>query len=291
MATAQVIARPTPHYWPAPAKLNLFLHITGRREDGYHLLQTLFQLLEVGDELRFAVDSTGRIQRDYDLPGIAETNDIILRAAQLLQTRIASPHGVRINLTKRLPIGGGLGGGSSDAATTLVALNHLWRGGLSLQELAQLGLSLGADVPVFIHGRSSWAEGIGEHVVPVDLSPAWYVVLIPPVAVSTAEVFSQPQLRRDCPAITIRDFLAGQAGNVCEAVVCKRFPPVAAALEALSEFARARLTGTGACVFASFPTEDRARLAWKSLADHWQGFVARGVNQSPLHEYLATQSL
>jgi 4-diphosphocytidyl-2-C-methyl-D-erythritol kinase len=268
--------------WPAPAKLNLFLHITGRRGDGYHLLQTVFQLLDVGDELSFRVTSDGVITRDYDLAGISPDTDLVVRAARALQAHCHTSLGATIQLTKCLPAGGGLGGGSSDAATTLVALNHLWQCGLTPAELAQLGLQLGADVPVFVAGHSAWAEGVGEHLEPVELPERWFVVLIPTISVSTAKVFSDPQLIRDCPPITIRDFLTGRGQNVCEPVVCAQYPEVAAALDALAHFAPARLTGTGACVFAAFDSEALARSAWAQLAGQWQGFVAKGVNTSPL---------
>ena len=271
--------------WPAPAKLNLFLHITGRRADGYHLLQTVFQLLEVADGLRFQLNNTGLISRAYVLPGISEQQDIILRAARLLQQNQGVRQGVAIDLDKRLPIGGVLGGGSSTAATTLVVLNQLWGCDLSLDALAQIGLQLGADVPVFILGQTAWGEGVGEVLQPVVLPETWFVVLAPGIVVSTAEIFADPQLRRDCPAITIRDFLARQAplGNVCEPSVRGRYPEVAAALDALSIFSPAQLTGTGACVFAAFPHREAAEAAWIQLAGKWQGFVTRGANTSPLH--------
>ena len=278
-------------HWPAPAKLNLFLHILGQRPDGYHLLQTVFQLLDVGDMLSFIPDDSSEIRRAYELPGVAPDKDIILRAARLLQPLAKTPGaGVCIDLNKRLPIGGGLGGGSSTAATTLVALNQLWHCRQTPTQLAQLGLALGADVPVFVYGHTAWAEGVGEELTPVDLPEAWYVVLAPRVSVSTAEVFADPQLRRDCPAITIRDFLAGRAelSNVCEPRVRVGYPEVAAALDALAAFAPARMTGTGACVFATFPTESAAQQTWNHLAGQWRGFVARGVNRSPLLVRLET---
>jgi 4-diphosphocytidyl-2-C-methyl-D-erythritol kinase len=268
--------------WPAPAKLNLFLHITGRRADGYHLLQTVFQLLDFGDELRFRVTQDGIISRAYDLPGVSAESDLVVRAARALQVQCHTNQGVTIQLNKCLPAGGGLGGGSSDAATTLVVLNHLWGCGLAPAELAKLGLQLGADVPVFIYGQSAWAEGVGEQLEPISLPERWFVVLAPSINVSTPKVFSDPQLIRDCPPITIRAFLTGQGRNVCQPVVCAQYPEVAAALEALSRFAPARLTGTGACVFAAFDTEQAARGAWSELAGQWQGFVAKGVNRSPL---------
>ena len=224
--------RPTHLKLLAPAKLNLFLHITGRRTDGYHLLQTIFQLLDYGDWLSFDVINDVSITRDYTLADVSEQQDLIIRAARLLQQTCHVKQGVRIGLEKRLPLGGGLGGGSSDAATTLLVLNYLWSTDLSLAELAKLGLTLGADVPVFIHGQTAWAEGVGEQLRPVEVPPAWYVVLIPPVNVSTAEVFSDAQLIRDCPPITIRDFLAGQGRNVCQPIVAAKHPEVMAALEA-----------------------------------------------------------
>ncbi len=269
--------------WPAPAKLNLFLHITSRRADGFHNLQTVFQFLDHADFLRFSPRADGRIRRVYDLPGVSEEADLILRAARLLQRHAGCSQGADIELDKRLPAGGGLGGGSSDAATTLVALNAIWDTGLDSDALAELGLQLGADVPVFVRGQAAWAEGVGEALTPLVLPEPWFVVLAPPVAVSTPGVFADPHLRRDCPAITIRDFLAGAAvQNVCEPVVRNRHPEVEAALQALESFAPARMTGTGACVFAAFDSEAAARSACSELSAQWQGFVARGMNRSPL---------
>lgn len=285
---------PEPTWWPAPAKLNLFLHITGQRADGFHLLQTLFQLLDYGDELAFALRDDGVIHRVNELPGVAPEQDLVIRAARMLQEHAGIEAGVDIQVNKRLPLGGGLGGGSSDAATTLVALNRLWDAHVGEEQLAELGLQLGADVPVFVRGRTAWAEGVGEVLQPVELPERWFVVLIPPVTVSTAEIFSDSELRRDCPPITIRDFLAApdsrQWDNVCEPAVSARYPEVAAALGALGEFAPARLTGTGACVFAMFETQASAEAAWQQLAGDWQGFVARGVNVSPLKQVLAAST-
>lgn len=273
--------------WPAPAKLNLFLHITGRRADGYHLLQTVFQLLDTGDMLGFSLRDDGQIRRCYSLAGVAEQDDLTVRAARLLQARCNIRRGADLYLDKRLPAGGGLGGGSSDAATTLVALNRLWDCGQSPAQLATLGLQLGADVPVFIHGHSAWAEGVGDRLEPLALPEAWYVVVAPAVNISTAEVFADSQLIRDCPPITIRDFLTGRrVRNVCEPVVLARYPQVAEALQALSNYAPARLTGTGACVFARFDSESAAREAWNGLSGQWRGFVAKGVNTSPLLQVL-----
>ena len=275
-----------PKTWPAPAKLNLFLHITGRREDGYHLLQTVFQFLDFGDELIFTPREDGTIHRLTELPGVPAEQDLVVRAAVLLKQRAGRDLGVDIEIIKNLPMGGGLGGGSSDAATTLVALNQIWACGLSIEQLAELGLQLGADVPVFVRGQAAWAEGVGEVLSPVELPEPWFVVLIPPVNVPTAKVFSDPQLIRDCPAITIRDFLSGHADNICEPLVRQGWPEVDAALTDLSEFAAARMTGTGACVFAAFEQEQAARSAWQQLSDKWSGFVARGKNTSPLQQVL-----
>lgn len=272
--------------WPAPAKLNLFLHITGRRSDGYHLLQTVFQFLGHGDRLHFRLRDDPGVHRLHPLPGVSEADDLVLRAARLLQSETGSRLGVDIALDKQLPLGGGLGGGSSDAGTVLCALNRLWDCGLDTDELAGLALTLGADVPVFVHGRAAWAEGVGEVLEPVQLPEPWYLVLVPATRISTAEVFGAPELRRDSRPITIRDFLAGQGTNVCEPVVRSRYPQVAAALEALAVHAPARMTGTGACVFAAFSSETGARAAWDELAGRWQGFVARGCNVSPLRTRL-----
>ena len=275
-----------PKSWPAPAKLNLFLHITGRREDGYHLLQTVFQFIDYADELIFEPRVDGEIHRVNEVKGVPEEQDLVIRAARLLQSEAGVTQGVDIELVKHLPMGGGLGGGSSDAATTLVALNEIWQCGLGLEPLAQLGLSLGADVPVFVRGQAAWAEGVGENLTPVELPEPWFVVLCPPVNVSTAKVFSDPQLIRDCPAITIRDFLSGAGSNVCEPLVRKGWPEVDRALQALSRYAEARMTGTGACVFAAFEDEQAASSAWQQLSGQWPGFVARGKNTSPLLQVL-----
>ncbi|MBD3671735.1 MAG: 4-(cytidine 5'-diphospho)-2-C-methyl-D-erythritol kinase [Gammaproteobacteria bacterium] len=269
--------------WPAPAKLNLFLHITGRREDGYHLLQTVFQILDTGDALGFEIREDGCIEREYEMAGVAEDRDLILRAARLLQQHARCPLGADIRLEKRLPMGGGLGGGSSDAATTLVALNRIWGLGLDAEELAQLGLQLGADVPVFVHGHTAWGEGVGESLVPIELDQHWYLVVVPEITVSTAEIFSAPELIRDTPAITIRDFLDGHpVANTLQEVVAERYPPVAEALNWLQQYRPARMTGSGACVFARFEDSDTAQGVLSQLPERWQGFVARGLNRSPL---------
>ena len=268
--------------WPAPAKLNLFLHITGRRADGYHNLQTVFQFLDVADTLGFDLRSDGVISRRSGPADVAVDADLSVRAARLLQQQAGVKFGVDITLSKRLPLGAGLGGGSSDAATTLVALNGLWKLGWSAAQLAALGLQLGADVPVFVHGHAAWAEGIGERLTPLDLPQPWYLVLVPAIKVSTATVFAASDLTRDTPAITISDFLSGQGHNDCEALVRRLYPEVDRALNWLNERAKARLTGTGSAVFAAFDTESAARAVQTQAPSEWQAIVARGLNTSPL---------
>lgn len=273
--------------WPAPAKLNLFLHITGRRADGYHLLQTLFQFLGHGDTLDFELRADGRITRPTGPGEIAEADDLVVRAAQLLRESSGGRHGVDIYLHKHLPHQAGLGGGSSDAATTLVALNQLWAAGLNTEALATLALELGADVPVFVRGRAAWAEGVGEILTPVDPPEPWYLVLQPGCRIATREVFQAPDLTRNSAAITIARFYAGEGHNDFEPVVRKRYPPVAQALDWLGQRAPARLTGSGACVFAAFESENVAQRVLSALPQAWQGFVARGRNRSPLLDRLA----
>jgi 4-diphosphocytidyl-2-C-methyl-D-erythritol kinase len=268
--------------WPAPAKLNLMLRVVGRRPDGYHLLQTVFQLLDFGDELRFAVRRDGAVRRLGGPPGVAADADLAVRAARLLQQATGCRLGADIVLLKRIPVGGGLGGGSSDAATTLHALNRLWGLGLDQDRLAALGLGLGADVPVFVRGRSAWSEGVGEVLTPLDLPPAWYAVVRPPCAVSTAAVFADPELTRNSPVTTISAFFAGSLDNDCLAVVRRRYPPVAAALDWLGRYGAARLTGTGSCVFAAFEREADARAVIAALPAGHEGFAARGLNRSPV---------
>ena len=272
--------------WPAPAKLNLLLHITGRREDGYHELQTLFQFLTFGDWLYFDLRTDGKVQLAGEPAGVPAAADLCVRAATLLQEATGSSAGVTIYNDKRLPPGGGLGGGSSDAATTLAVLNRLWELGLSGEELAELGLGLGADVPVFVHGRAAWAEGVGEILTPVTLPEPWFLVVNPRVSVSTAAVFSDSGLTRDTPRTKIPDLLAGTGKNDCEAVVRRRYPEVATALDWLNAYAPARMTGTGGCVFAAFASAAAANVVAGLVPDNWAGFVARGVNQSPLRAAL-----
>ncbi|MBF8221173.1 4-(cytidine 5'-diphospho)-2-C-methyl-D-erythritol kinase [Halomonas sp. 328] len=275
---------------PAPAKLNRLLHITGRRADGYHELQTLFQFLDHGDTLTFATRDDGTLRLTPALPGVAAEENLILRAARLLRDETGCRQGADIHLEKRLPMGGGLGGGSSDAATTLLGLNALWGLDLSLERLAELGLALGADVPVFVHGQAAWAEGIGERLTPVELDTPWFVVIHPGVSVATPAVFGAPRLTRHTPPITMaRALQEGPEGwhNDCEATVRELYPPVAEALDWLGQQAPTRLTGTGACLFAWLTNEADADSILRRLGRHdWQGFKARGCNRSPLHAVL-----
>src|SRR3972149_2176147 len=268
--------------WPAPAKLNLFLHVVGRRSDGYHLLQTVFQFLDYSDQLRFSVRSDGRMLRHSNYSDINPEDDLVIRAARALQAETGCALGVEITVTKQLPMGGGLGGGSSNAATTLVALNQVWSLGLSTDRLAGIGLSLGADVPVFVRGHAAWAEGVGDLLTEIELEECWYLVINPGCIVPTAGIFSSPDLTRNTPAITIRDFLKSGGHNDCEPVVRRLYPEVAAVLDWLEQYAGARLTGTGACVFAGFSNKEQAEKIHASLPSNWQGFVASGLNCSPL---------
>jgi 4-diphosphocytidyl-2-C-methyl-D-erythritol kinase len=273
--------------WPAPAKLNLFLHVTGRRADGFHTLQTVFQMLDLCDELWIEPTVGGGISRPEGPEWIAPERDLVVRAARLLQAESGTGMGAEIRLRKRIPTGGGLGGGSSDAATVLVALNRLWGLDWPARRLAELGLKLGADVPVFVHGRSAWAEGIGEILTPVATPAAWYLVVCPGCVVSTATVFADPELTRDSPETTISGFLSAGARNDCEPVVRRRYPAVAAALDWLRRQNEARLTGTGSCVFSAFDSEAAAQALLADLPEGCTGFVTRGLTHSPLLARLA----
>ena len=268
--------------FPAPAKLNLLLRIVGRRPDGYHLLQTVFQFIDHCDWLEFEPREDGRICLLNPIPGVPEDSDLTVRAARMLRQAAKVDAGVSIRLEKNLPMGGGLGGGSSDAATTLVALNRLWNLGMGIERLMEMGLALGADVPVFIKGRAAWAEGVGEILTPLELQEPWYLVMVPDCHVATAQVFGDPELTRDNPPIKMEDFFEGRQENHCLPVVEKLYPEVAAALAALSKVGEARLTGTGSCVFASYPHESDAREAMSRLDRGWQAFIAKGMNCSPL---------
>ena len=294
--------------WPAPAKLNLMLHITGQREDGYHELQTVFQFIDFSDELEFNQRNDEKIIRYSDNFSVPESEDIIIRAAKLLRENyfqqtnsITSPatskvstnkkFGVDIYLNKNIPMGAGLGGGSSDAATTLVALNALWKMQFSIDELAEIGLSLGADVPVFVHGFAAFAEGVGEKLSPIALSENWYFVLIPPVHVSTKEIFCNPELTRDCSTIKLCDLSRQEWRNVCTPVVAKNYPMVSQAIEIINNYATACMSGTGASVFAAFETKAQAdevlqQIRQNPITRTWLSFVAKGLNQSPLHHLI-----
>ena len=271
---------------PAPAKLNLMLHILGRRPDGYHELQTIFQFLDYADELEFVVRDDGVIRLLTEMPDVPHESNLIVKAARRLQQLSGSTLGVDIELKKILPMGGGIGGGSSDAATTLMALNVLWQLGWGEDRLAELGLTLGADVPVFVRGRAAFAEGVGEKLTPVEPAEPWYLVLVPQVSVSTAEIFSDPLLTRDSPPIKVRPVLEGNSRNDCQPVVERRYPEVRNALNLLSKFSDARLTGTGSCVFGAFPNKAEADKVSALLTETLTGFVAKGSNISMLHRKL-----
>ena len=273
--------------WPAPAKINHFLHVTGRRDDGYHLLQTLLQFLDLADELRFTVTADGRIRCLRNYNEVEEQDDLVVKAAKLLQEIGGSARGAQIHVDKKIPIGGGLGGGSSDAATTLVALNCLWDTGLTTDQLAEAGLGLGADVPVFVRGFAAWGEGVGEILEPVELPENWYFLIYPGTPVVTADIFNAPGLMRATARVTLHDFHQGRCHNDCEPVVRRTCPEVAAALDWLNARAEARLSGTGASVFAALSEQDQAAELLQELPAKWQGFVTRGCNRSPLMERLA----
>lgn len=273
---------------PAPAKLNLMLHILGRRPDGYHELQTIFQFLDYGDELSFALREDGDVRLQTDIADVPHDSNLIVKAARALKEQSGSPLGVDIWLNKVLPMGGGIGGGSSDAATTLLGLNHLWQLGWDEDRLAALGLKLGADVPVFVRGRAAFAEGVGEILTPVNPEEPWYVVLVPQVSVSTAEIFSDPLLTRDTPPIKVRPVPKGNSRNDCLPVVARRYPDVRNALNLLGKFTEAKLTGTGSCVFGAFPNKAEADKVSALLTETLTGFVAKGSNISMLHRTLQT---
>lgn len=271
--------------WPAPAKLNLFLHVVGRRPDGYHLLQTVFRFIECADYLRFAPRVDGEIVLATPTPGVAEEADLTVRAARLLQAHTGCRQGASITLRKHLPMGGGLGGGSSDAATVLLALNHLWQTGLPRSELERIGLALGADVPVFVHGRNCFAEGVGERFIDLELPAATYLILRPAAHVPTAAIFGAATLCRDTPPLDPAQWRPGIGHNDLEPVACAAFPPVAAALDWLRGFApEAMMTGSGACVFAAFADPAAAQAVFDQRPSGWRGWVARGLAQHPLAE-------
>ena len=285
----EALGSPAP--WPAPAKLNLCLHIVGRRADGYHLLQSAMQFIDLFDELRFYKRPEGVIERLGGLTDVPADADLVVRAARLLASHTGTQQGAAIDVTKNIPSQAGLGGGSSDAATTLVALNRLWGIGLDVDSLAALGLKLGADVPVFVRGHAAWAEGVGEVLTPIEPPENRYLVLKPQASVSTVEIFQAAELTRNSPVTTIRAFLAGGGRNDCTSTVRGRYPQIAEALDWLGEFADARLTGTGSCVFAPMSDEAAATQALRRLPSRWSGYVVRGMNRSPLLERLANEKV
>ena len=266
----------------SPSKLNLMLHITGRRDDGYHMLQTVFQFIDLSDQMEFRLTSDGSIRRINSSTPVSEADDISILAAQLLQEKFQVDQGVQISIDKRIPIGGGLGGGSSNAATTLLALNQMWGLNLELTELAEIGLGLGADVPVFVMGRAAWASGIGEQLSPIELYEPWYLVIHPGEQVSTAKIFAAEELTRDCDAITIRAFLNGSGINVCEKVACNLYPEIQLAIDWLNQYGNARMTGTGACVFAAFDSREQVEGVVSRAPEKWDSFVAKAMNKNPV---------
>ena len=270
--------------WPAPAKLNLFLHILGRRPDGYHELQTAFQFLDLCDELTFEARADGRIERTRGVAEIPAGSDLAVRAAQALREATGASQGVSIAVDKRIPLQAGLGGGSSDAATTLIALNQLWNTGLDRPALARIGLTLGADVPVFVGGKAAFGEGVGERLTPIEPPEPDYVIIHPGCGIATAEIFQAPELTRNSDAITIRAFLRDGGRNDCEGVVRRRYPEVARALDWLGQFGQARLTGTGACMFVAVESRARAEEICRTIPKGWRGFACRGRNRSPLED-------
>lgn len=271
---------------PAPAKLNLFLHVVGRRADGYHLLQSVFRLLDWGDALSFAPRADGSVVRRGEVAGVAADNDLVVRAARLLQEATGCRLGATITITKRLPMGAGLGGGSSDAATTLIALNRLWQTGLNRAQLTRLGVRLGADVPFFIYGRDAFVQGIGEQLEAVALPAARYVVVAPPVSVPTAEIFRAEDLTRNSEAIRITDFASRTTRNDLQPVACRLYPEIGAVVEWLGRHAPARMTGSGACVFAQVDDEDEAASIVAACPPRWRAWQARSLLQHPLHGWL-----
>ena len=277
--------------WPAPAKINLFLHITGRLDNGYHSLQTNFQFLDYGDSLSFNINQSSQITVTPEVDGILPEQNLIYRAAMLLKPYVDNRVGVDINLLKILPMGAGLGGGSSNAATTLVALNHLWKINLSNDKLASLGLSLGADVPIFVRGFAAFAQGIGEDLTPINPPQPWYLIIWPGVSVSTAEIFNLPELPRNTPKITLGQLTTSKLKNDCQEVTKNRYPEVAMALDWLLQYVPAKMTGTGSCVFGEFSSHADAMIALEKLPKNMHGFVAKGINISPLATTLADANL
>jgi len=281
----EVMIRETTH-WPSPAKLNLFLYITGRRENGYHELQTLFQFLDHNDDLTITANDSGIINLSPDIPGVALEDNLIWRAATALQQFTGCQYGAEIQLNKILPMGGGIGGGSSNAATVLVALNHLWQTGCDDDQLAEIGLKLGADVPVFVRGHAAFAEGVGEEISNVEPEEKWYLVIRPNVSIATVDIFTHPDLTRDTPKRPLSLLLESDYENDCEKIVRMLYPEVDKQLSWLLQYAPSRLTGTGSCVFAEFNSEKEAQEVYSLIPDNATGFIARGMNTSPLNRTL-----
>lgn len=273
-------------WWPSPAKLNLFLHINGKNDNGYHLLQSLFQMLDFGDSLAFDIQHNKSIEMVTHLAGVPDEDNLIIRAAKILQQATGTELGCEIHIEKVLPMGGGIGGGSSNAATTLVALNYLWETNLPIDALADLGLQLGADIPIFVQGKTAFAEGVGEIITPTPIATKYYLVVFPNCHVSTAEVFSAEGLPRNTAKISWSDYEFDKTHNDCQNLVCERYPNVAKILRHLLEYAPSRMTGTGACLFAVFDSLDYAQQVKTTLPDDCQTFIAKGVNTSPLYRFL-----
>ena len=276
-------------WWPSPAKLNLFLHILGRYDNGYHKLQSLFQMLDYGDKLAFDINHTGTIAMSTPLKGVKDEDNLIIRAAKLLAAQTKTKLGAHISLEKYLPMGGGIGGGSSNAATTLVALNALWGTRLSVHQLADIGLQLGADVPIFVRGETAFAEGVGEQITPAPQPEQWFLVANPNVHISTGEIFTAQELTRNTPSMDWADYKFEETRNDCQQLVVNRYPEVAKLLQWLVHYAPSRMTGTGACVFATFSDYTLAEQVRAQMPEAWQSFVAKGVNRSPLLDKLEQQ--
>ena len=271
----------------APAKLNLMLHITGQRDDGYHLLETVFQFIDLCDDMTFQLRDDGQINCTQLNSSISADEDITVRAAKMLQSAYSVHNGIDISINKNIPIGGGLGGGSSNAASCLLVLNQLWKLDLPMEKLSEIGLQLGADVPVFIYGQAAWAKGVGETLEAIQLPENTYMVINPGISVSTGEIFGAKELTRNNESITIRAFLDGAGKNVCEAVARQRYPAIDQAMNWLDQFAKARLTGTGACIFASFDSVEKANAVKSQIPDDWTGYVVQALNKNPVHQQLA----
>ncbi|WP_153162111.1 4-(cytidine 5'-diphospho)-2-C-methyl-D-erythritol kinase [Zoogloea sp. 1C4] len=287
MTTAEIFDPAAPVTVPAPAKINLFLHIIGRRPDGYHLLQTAFRMIDWGDEITLQRRDDGQIRRTTDVPGVPAESDLVVRAALALKAASGSPWGADIGVEKRIPMGGGLGGGSSDAASVLIALNRIWGCGLSRQRLQEIGLTLGADVPFFVFGETAFAEGVGEALQALDVPPAWYVMVAPKVSVPTAQIFSAPGLTRDSKPLIMRGFATHETRNDMQTTVCKLFPEVAEALGWLSQYGAAIMSGSGACIFAPFYSKDVAEQVRAKAPEGWDVWIAKGLDSHPLKGWVA----